>query len=79
MVRLSDIILEYGEAFHDDFLNVDGGIVTYDMGTIADACSKYGDFGLTDEVALELRTKLGLCPYGGGHWSYWCGESGCGR
>lgn len=77
MIVVSDVILEYGEAFNHDYLDVDGGVVRCDMVEIAWACDKYGEFGLTDGEALELRYKLGLCPYGGGHWLRWCEELGC--
>lgn len=75
-IKLSDIICEYGQAFRHDWSDIDGRGVRYDMETIASFVDD-GKTILTENEAISLRTCLGLCPLGHGHWDCWCKDEGC--
>lgn len=76
MPKLTDIMYEYGQACRGDWNNLDGKDVLGVMETFAINVDA-GNIVLTDGDAKYLRTNLGLCPNGCGHWAFECEEEGC--
>ena len=71
--RLSDILCQYGAAFRNDWSEMDGRTVRSDLEMIASYIDE-GRLVLDEEEALNLRTRLDLCPDGQGHWATWCDQ-----
>ena len=74
MKSVSNVIFSYGGAARGYY--PDGRKVESDMDEIGLALDRHGN-QLTDEEDAELRAKVGLCPKGGDHWAWLCGDLGC--
>lgn len=72
---LPRVLREYGQAFRGDWSStaIDGRSVRDEMGDIAswveDPATYPGD--------KSARERLGICPAGGGHWSWLYCDSEC--
>lgn len=71
---VASALREYGQAFRGSWSDIDGRAVLLDMEAFADALEGVGSSaGYTIE---EWRAYLGMCPYGGGHWTEFCNYPG---
>lgn len=65
-------LTEYGEAIRGDWSELDGRSVRGQLDYLS--ALLVGETG-ADTTIEQVRSRLGICPQGGGHWTQYCGES----
>ena len=70
----ADLLDEYARALRGSWGDIDGRSEQIVLNELAAAIREYGNAPLGTSEVLRLRDYLGVCSYGGGHWTFYCDE-----
>lgn len=74
-ITVADLLDEYGSALRGSWGDIDGRSEQMSLWHLSDLIRKYGNAALSGEEVDEARENLGVCPYGGRHWTYFCDDT----
>ena len=74
MTKTADLLDEYARALRGSWGGIDGRSEQSALNCLSATIREYGSNPLADSEVLRLRDDLGVCPYGGGHWTEYCDE-----
>jgi len=66
------LLSELGSAWRGDWNDFDGRQLRAELDDLY-------PYSRGEKTREQVRAMWGVCPHGGGHWTYYCGDYDCGK
>lgn len=74
MTTTADLLREYGSSLRGNWGEIDGRSEKRSLDDLAELIDEHGNVELPEPKVVSMRSFLGVCPLGKGHWIMYCDD-----